>query len=97
MNTEEMIKVMQAYEDGKTIEVRCLELFDREDTYSYASSPAWNWLSYEYRVKPVKLQPVYAIYNDDGTLYNYSNLSEVMRDASIRSGKEVVVLTKQDT
>ena len=47
--TEEAIKVMQAYVDGKQI-----QWFDRHDE-SWADTtvhPQWNWDEKEYRVKP---------------------------------------------
>lgn len=43
--TEEMIAVMQAYVDGKEI-----ELFNSK-TWEHIIDPAWNWRNNDYRVK----------------------------------------------
>ena len=48
MNTKEKIEVMQAYEEGKTIQVYDLERHEWMDCHS----PAWNWLGFDYRIKP---------------------------------------------
>lgn len=47
MTTEEMIKVMKAFTEGKTIQ--CKE--NGRDAW-YDCSPAWDWANYEYRIKP---------------------------------------------
>ncbi len=49
MNTKQMIEVMQAFEDGKKIEVRdkgCPSSWDS------ATTPTWNWYEQEYRIAP---------------------------------------------
>lgn len=47
MTTKEMIEVMQAYEDGKTIETRGKTCHN----WSVIASPCWNWSYNEYRIK----------------------------------------------
>jgi hypothetical protein len=48
MNTKEMIEVMQAFEDGKKIEVR-----ERgKNEWMPADQPSWNWRHMEYRIAP---------------------------------------------
>lgn len=48
MTTKEMIEVMQAYDRGEQIERR-----DRCGNYWFLSPvPTWDWVQYEYRVKP---------------------------------------------
>lgn len=52
MTTKEKIAVMQAYEDGKTIQFYSYGEWEDIDV------PAWNWASVDYRVKPEsKLRP----------------------------------------
>ena len=48
MTTKEKIEIMQAYEDGKAIEVSCYGHNEWEDTYD----PSWDWRTFNYRVKP---------------------------------------------
>lgn len=49
MTTEEMIKVMQAYVDGKDLQYRNKRTgIDWQDV----TKPAWEWYGYEYRIKP---------------------------------------------
>ena len=48
MTTKEMIEVMQAYDRGEQIERR-----DRcGNNWFLAPVPSWDWVQYEYRVKP---------------------------------------------
>ena len=48
MTTKEMIEVMQAYDRGEQIERR-----DRcGNNWFLAPIPSWDWVQYEYRVKP---------------------------------------------
>lgn len=48
MNTEEMIEVMQAYVRGEAIEVSDAD----KDEWGDINVPGWDWISYDYRVKP---------------------------------------------
>lgn len=57
MTTKEMIEIMQAYEDGKKIESRQVFL-DEDEPWVDESCPSWNWVGFEYRVKPeLKYRP----------------------------------------
>ena len=47
MKLEQQIAVMQAFKDGKEIEVYC-----NDNTWGIALSPSWNWMHNTYRVKP---------------------------------------------
>lgn len=49
MNTEEMIKVMQAYVDIKEIEWRTRTV---PSNWNSTTDPAWDWANCEYRIKP---------------------------------------------
>ena len=50
MNTDEMIEVMQAYVRGEEIEISDADKDEWEDI----KKPSWNWMRYNYRVKPKK-------------------------------------------
>ena len=54
--TKEMIEVMQAFEDGKTI----------QQTFEYkwvdTICPNWDWLHSDYRIKPEPKKPTYRPY-----------------------------------
>ena len=95
MTTKYMIEVMQAYEEGAAIEARSVSWPEEGAVYADAENPSWNWNFYDYRVKPVKLSPVYAIYNADKTLFQYSEHARVIYDIANTTNKEVVVLTPQ--
>ena len=49
MTTEEQIEVMQAFVDGKQIQFKDEFSIDWIDLHS---TPSWNWVDKEYRVKP---------------------------------------------
>ena len=53
--TAEMIKVMQAFQDGKSIQV--MERGDPTETWSNIihGKPTWNWFTYDYRIKQPKI------------------------------------------
>lgn len=46
MNTEDKIKVMQAFLEGEEIEARA-----GESDWHHIEDPSWNWASMEYRIK----------------------------------------------
>lgn len=48
MNIDEMIAVLQAYKEGKAIEFRLRNSL----VWCKCNLPVWDWLDYEYRVKP---------------------------------------------
>ena len=47
--TKEMIEVMQAYERGEQI-----EFMDCSRKWKDTTNPIWDWIRYDYRVKPKK-------------------------------------------
>ena len=53
MDTQEKIKVMQAYVDGRPIQRR----LPNDTNWSDTSIPIWNWHDCQYRIKPNK-QPL---------------------------------------
>ena len=56
MTTKEKIAVMQAFDEGKPIEFKTVS---QDDTYwRIIENPKWDWLSWDYRVKPqLNLRP----------------------------------------
>lgn len=68
--TEEKIKVMKAYEEGKKI--ICLNKYGVKlcDYYKpkEITDPSWNWLDYDYQVQE-ELKPKYRPYKDIDELF----------------------------
>ena len=63
MNTREMVAVMQAYEDGKQIEVADCNTVNWED----CPNPVWNWTKFNYRIKATKTPVDLSVLIDSGT------------------------------
>lgn len=60
MNTTDQIAVMQAYVDGKQI-----QFYDEEsETWKTTNEPCWDWMDYEYRIKPKPEKPTYRPYSN---------------------------------
>lgn len=60
--TKEMIEVMQAFVDGKTIQSRRYNFEEWEDIIYCI--PTWNWDVFEYRIKPEQKVPKYRQYKN---------------------------------
>lgn len=55
MTTKEKIAVMQAYLDGKKIQ---LAIKNKEDWEDYdTGEPVWDWTCFDYRIKPEEEKP----------------------------------------
>lgn len=52
MTTKEMIEVMQAYERGEQIECRLRNTLENDEWDLITETPAWDWYSFDYRIKP---------------------------------------------
>ena len=67
MTTEEKIKVMHAYVDGKQIQTRSNliknSLF-KSDWVDMSIEPSWDWVINDYRIKPEPKKPTYRPYKD---------------------------------
>ena len=50
---DHMIAVLQAFKEGKKIQVRCRSN-DADDWVDAADNNAWNWDMFDYRVKPAE-------------------------------------------
>lgn len=68
MTTQEMIEVMQAYEDGKEIEFK----WKGKDIWRGIEHPAWYWNGCDYRIKP---EPKYG---------PYDSVTEIDRDKWVK-------------
>lgn len=55
--TKEKIAVMQAYDDGKYVQVKTTD-----GMWIDAPVPNWNWMACEYRIKPEVPKPTYTQY-----------------------------------
>ena len=53
MELKEMIKVMQYYEDGGVVDFRAKNK-EKNKEWLRVSSPTWNWVDYDYRIKEQK-------------------------------------------
>lgn len=62
-DTAYKIKVMQAFEDGKTIQEN-----DAATGWRDNPDPTWNWQYTKYRIKPREPREIYIEEQDDGTL-----------------------------
>lgn len=54
---------MQAYADGKTIQVRLRHCEDWED-FDSEEEPSWDWATFDYRVEPEPKEPTYRPYKN---------------------------------
>jgi hypothetical protein len=64
MDHDEMIAVIQAHKEGKEIQFRCVDDFDKTWTSYSESSPSWNFSEFEYRIKPEPRKPMVIYVNE---------------------------------
>lgn len=69
MATKEMIEIMQAYENGKLIEFRHKNPGE-DDTWKLVPTPSWDWVSFDYRIKP---KDSYRPYKDSNEFRDHWN------------------------
>ena len=90
--TQDKIKVMQAFVDGKAVEARF-----REEPFPWAPSgwfdvkkddPHWNWRELEYRVKP---REWWGVSNGTTTVF-YNNWDVATRCAGKFPGSEIFLV-----
>lgn len=53
---KEMIEVMRAFDEGKQIQLLCVDGSWRD------TNPCWNWSEFNYRIKPEPKEPTYRPY-----------------------------------
>ena len=71
MTNDEIIKVVQAHSEGKTIQVRILEFTGRwgdVPAWGDNQSPEWNFCFFEYRIRPAAPRTRYLLEYPDGSL-----------------------------
>jgi hypothetical protein len=92
MTDQEIIEVVSAHKEGKTIQYR-----ERRDrawiTYSHNDVLYWNFVCYEYRVKPEPITYYANVYPGETTFYStLESANEHATDRRIRCAKLVEVL-----
>lgn len=70
MAIEEQIEVMQAYAEGKKIQLSVKNL----DTWKDVNPPLWDWVGFDYRIKP-----------EESTYRPYKDTTEMIEDFVERS------------
>lgn len=76
MTHDEMIALIQAHKDGKTIQNR---MKARNDVWKDAPAPSWNFWNFEYRVK-AEPQTIYAIRSNLGVVVHCSANEDYIRE-----------------
>lgn len=84
MSTKEMIEVMKAYEQGLKIEYKYK---DSNDTWERTIEPAWNWHSFDYRIKPYQRELFVAATNYQPTDIGNGIRALYKRDAFLKGIK----------
>ena len=99
MTVKEMIAVMQAFEEGKTIEYAAKSVTSA-DKWRPASTPVWDWSVRIYRVKPEPKEFYTVAYAYDGGVEGYSTLqltkegAELLAQAYVAAGYAVARVIK---
>ena len=68
--TREKIEVMDWFDNGG--EVQCIFLENRRDIWEYTANPSWDWVKFDYRIKPAEKKKV--------KLYKYAYRGTVFTD-----------------
>lgn len=79
--TEQMIEVMQAFADGKTIQYR---LRNKEGNWWDIKEPMWAWDTSDYRVKP-EVNPVHAFEVGDMTIPKKACNGDPLQESDIEA------------
>lgn len=91
--TEEKIKVMQAYTEGKEIEIESVE-----GGWYVVPEPSWNWRTFDYRVKP-EPKVLWVVYSRQGvrigTLNNEYSAASLAHRKDGRYYKKFVEVTEE--
>lgn len=67
MTTDEMIEIMKASQEGKRIEIK--SKLSENDAWTDITFPNWNWVEYDYRIKPENKTPTYRPYKSIEEMY----------------------------
>lgn len=92
--TSKAVAVMQAFADGKQVEAAARRHGAQPRNWMPATTPIWDWVGYDYRIKP-EPRRIWAAIAPDGTLvtaisnkpvadfaHNYSEFVEVIKEPS---------------
>lgn len=92
--TSKAVAVMQAFADGKEVEVAERRHDKKAPNWRHTTTPIWDWADYDYRIKP-EPRRIWATIASDGTLvtatshkpvaalaHNYSEFIEVIKEPS---------------
>jgi hypothetical protein len=85
MSIEEMIAVLQAAKEGKSIQLLC-----ESGVWVTTSSPQWNFRDVKYRVKP-EPRTFYAAEFDSGVSYLRANREEVVAYGQLAGGCKTIL------
>lgn len=83
ITTEEKIAVMQAFLEGKTIEIAAAT-GSSAGTWDKITRPAWDWLSNQYRVKPEPKEFYAIVYTSSDGGEFYSSLRLIKEEVETR-------------
>jgi hypothetical protein len=86
MKTEEKIAVMQAFIDGKKIELRHCH---RTDWIDLKGFPGWNWEHWEYRIK-AEPKVMWIIECEGDKVYAFNSEKDARRNMKTSSKYRVV-------
>ena len=68
-SVQEQIKVMEHYANGGEIEITC-----DESSWITVENPAWNWVTYDYRIKEYTY-PIWFKSNTSGKIVKFDDIS----------------------
>lgn len=57
--TKKAIEVMQAFVDGKAVQVDYNSDFSRNEDWTGTDWPIWDWMKFKYRIKPVEPKEIW--------------------------------------
>lgn len=87
MNRErakELLPYIQAFAEGKTVQVRAIDSQNEWNEWNDCSDPSWSY-SAEYRIKPEKIVRYVNIYRDGGEAGYSSHKTRANADKSINT------------
>lgn len=87
---KEMIAVMQAFAEGKKIEVRPLYSTDEND-WEIALNPSWNWTSLDYRIK---LEPMLRPYTFEELQAEMAKGKIVVKQVNLKGINRILTITQ---
>jgi hypothetical protein len=90
MNHDEMIAVIQAHKEGKTIQFK-YKAKDYEWKDCISNKPSWDFTEYAYRVKPGP-KKIYAVFNSREVLMGSWRDKTLAENYAHQTGNRVVIM-----